>query len=84
MADAPGLALGVVGALVATALLLLASSEAPDVQLVALLYMENAIAVFEFLLPLPWPLAIHVLLSLVYLLTVGLGSWLMAEPEAAP
>jgi hydrogenase-4 membrane subunit HyfE len=44
-------------------LLLLASNDSPAAQLVAVLFMENAIALFESLLPEPWPLPVHVALS---------------------
>ena len=63
MADVQALALGVVGATVAVALLLLSTNDSPPAQLVAVLFMENAIAVFESLLPEPWPLPVHGALS---------------------
>ncbi len=77
------LTLGVVGATVAVALLLLATNDSPPAQLVALLFMENAIALFESLLPEPWPLPVHGALSAIYLLTVGVGGWLIGAPAAA-
>ena len=80
LADVGALALGVVGAMVAIALLLLSTNDSPPAQLVALLYMENAIAVFESLLPEPWPLPVHGALTLVYLVTVSVGSWLIGSP----
>lgn len=49
----------------------------------SLLTMENAIAVFESLLPEPWPLPVHGALTAVYLLTVGVGGWLVGTPAAA-
>lgn len=78
------LTLGVVAATVAVALLLLATSDRPPAQLVAVLFLENAIALFETLMPEPWPLAVHLALSGVYLLTVGVGAWLIgrAGPRA--
>ena len=84
MADVGTFALGVVGATVAIALLLLATNDSPLAQLVAVLYMENAIAVFESLLPEPWPLPVHGALTVVYLATVGVGSWLIGTPHPAP
>lgn len=81
MADAPALALGVVGAMVAMVLLILSTNGSPAAQLVAVLFMENAIAVFESMLPAPWPLPVHLMLTGVYLLTVGVGSWLIGRPE---
>jgi len=50
---------------------------------VAVLFMENAIALFESLQPEPWPLPVHVALSTIYLLTVAVGGWLIGEPEGA-
>lgn len=75
--------LGAVAATVAVALLLLASNDSPAAQLVAVLFMENAIALFESLQPEPWPLPVHAALSTIYLLTVGVGGWLIGEPEGA-
>jgi hypothetical protein len=53
------LTLGVVARHRGRGLLLLASNDSPPAQLVALLFMENAIALFESLLPEPWPLPVH-------------------------
>jgi hydrogenase-4 membrane subunit HyfE len=78
------LTLGTVAATVAVALLLLAANDAPTAQLVAVLFMENAIALFELLLPTPWPLPVHLALSGVFVLTVGIGSRLIASEGAAP
>lgn len=82
MSDVEALALGVVGAMVAITLLILSTNTAPPAQLVALLFMENAIAVFESMLPEPWPLPVHGMLTLVYLATVGVGSWLIGHTDA--
>ncbi len=82
--DPLALTLGVVGATVAMALLLLSTNNSPPVQLLAVLFMENALALFESLLPEPWPLPVHGVLSVIYLLTVGVGSWLIKVPESAP
>jgi hydrogenase-4 membrane subunit HyfE len=82
MSDVQALALGVVGAMVAITLLILSTNTAPAAQLVALLFMENAIAVFETMLPSPWPMPVHGMLTLVYLATVGVGSWLIGHAEA--
>lgn len=83
MSDRHALALGAVGATVAVALLLLAANASPPAQLVAVLFMENAIALFESLLPEPWPLPVHAALSAIYLLTVGVGAWLIGRPDDA-
>lgn len=80
MTDAPALALGVVGGMVAMALLLLSTNPSPPAQLVAVLFMENGIAVFESLLPEPWAWPVHGTLTLVYLVTVGVGGWLIGTP----
>jgi hydrogenase-4 membrane subunit HyfE len=77
MTDHQALTLGVIGASVAVALLLLSTNNAAPAQLVALLFLENALALFESLLPEPWPLPVHGALSGIYLLTVGVGSWLI-------
>lgn len=84
MTGRQALTLGAVGATVAVALLLLSTNDAPPAQLVAVLFMENALALFESLLPEPWPLPVHGALSVIYLVTVGVGSWLIGAPEAAP
>lgn len=83
MADRHALTLGVVGATVAVALLLLSTNDAPPAQLVAVLFMENGLALFESLLPQPWPLPVHGALSVIYVLTVAVGSWLIGSPEPA-
>ena len=83
MSDRHALTLGVVGATVAVSLLLLATNPSPPAQLVALLFMENALALFELLLPQPWPLPVHAALSVIYLSTVGMGAWLIGRPEQA-
>jgi hypothetical protein len=44
--------------------------------------MENALGLFETLLPAPWPLPVHAALGLIYLGTVGVGGWLIGTPEA--
>jgi len=81
--DVGALALGVVGAMVAIALLLLSTNDALPAQLVAVLFMENGIAVFESLLPEPWPLPVHGALTVVYLATIAVASWLIGTPAAA-
>jgi hydrogenase-4 membrane subunit HyfE len=83
MSDRQALTLGVVGATVTVSLLLLSTNDAPPAQLVALLFMENGLALFESLLPEPWPLPVHGALSAIYLLTVVIGGWLIATPDAA-
>jgi hypothetical protein len=83
MSDRQALTLGAVAATVAVALLLLSTNDAPPAQLVAVLFMENALALFESLLPEPWPLPVHGALSIVYLATVGVGGWLIGVPAPA-
>ena len=82
--DVQALAFGVVGVMAAISLLILSTNNAPAAQLVALLFMENAIAVFESMLPRPWPVPVHGMLTLVYLGTVGVGSWLVGQPDPKP
>ena len=81
--DRQALTLGVVGTTVTVALLLLSTNDSPPAQLVAVLFMENALALFESLLPEPWPLPVHGALSVIYLVTVGVGTWLIGVPEPA-
>jgi hypothetical protein len=81
MSDRQALTLGVVGATVTVSLLLLSTNDAPPAQLVAVLFMENGLALFESLLPEPWPLPVHGALSAIYLLTVIVGGWLIATPD---
>lgn len=81
MSDRQAFTLGVVGATVAVAMLVLATNNSPPAQLVAVLFMENALALFESLLPEPWPWPVHAMLSAIYLLTAGVGSWLVGVPE---
>ncbi|MCK9260352.1 MAG: hypothetical protein M0P63_11395 [Azoarcus sp.] len=71
------LTLGVIAAIVMIAFLILATNREPGAQLVALLFMENALMLFESLMPAPWPLPVHLGLSGVYVLTVIVGSWLV-------
>ena len=84
LGEQEALALGTAAATVAVALLLLAANDAPPAQLVAVLLMENALALFELQLPAPWPLPVHVALSAVFVLTIGVGSRLIAEAGAHP
>ena len=74
------LTLGVIAATVMIALLILSTNQEPSAQLVALLFMENALALFESLMPEPWPLPVHVALSGVYIITVGVATWLLSHP----
>jgi hydrogenase-4 membrane subunit HyfE len=78
-ADVRALTLGVVASTVVMAFLILATNQDKMAQLVALLFMENALALFESLMPEPWPLPVHLLISTVYVLTVSLGSWLVSD-----
>ena len=82
--DLHTLALGIVGSTVVMALLVLSTNESPGAQLVAVLFMENALALFESLSPQPWPLPIHAALGSVYLLTVAIGAWLIGTPDPLP
>lgn len=84
MIDRQAVTLGAIGATVTVALLLLSANSAPPAQLVAVLFMENALALFESLLPEPWPLPVHAALSAIYLGTVGVGSWLIGTSDSAP
>jgi len=87
--DGRALMLGVIAATVMIALLILSTNDAPPAQLVALLFMENALALFESLMPEPWPLPTHAVLSALYFLTFAVGNWLvgshappaLADPE---
>jgi hydrogenase-4 membrane subunit HyfE len=83
-ADVRALTLGVVAATAVISLLILATNNEPRAQLIALLFMENALALFESLLPEPWPLPVHLAISAVYILTVAVGSWLVGSPNDAP
>jgi len=76
-ADLRALTLGVVAATAMIAFLILSTNHEPTAQLVAVLFMENALALFESLMPEPWPLPVHVGIGGVYLLTVAVGSWLV-------
>jgi hydrogenase-4 membrane subunit HyfE len=76
-ADVRALTLGVMAATVTIAFLVLATNQEPVAQLVALLFMENALALFESLMPQPWPLPVHLATSAVYVGTVAVGSWLI-------
>lgn len=81
MGDRQAITLGVVGATVVVALLLLATNAAPPAQLMALLFLENGLALFESIFAEPWPLPVHAALSGIYVLTVGVGSWLISKNE---
>jgi hydrogenase-4 membrane subunit HyfE len=83
LTDSQTLTLGVVGATVAVSLLVLSTNNAPPAQFVAVLFMENALALFESLLPEPWPLPVHGSLSAVYLLVVLVGCRLIGTPDEA-
>jgi hypothetical protein len=79
--DVRALTLGVIAATIMIALLILSTNQEPSAQLVALLFMENALALFESLMPEPWPLPVHGALSGVYLLTVWVGTWLLTATD---
>jgi hydrogenase-4 membrane subunit HyfE len=76
-ADTRALTLGVIAATVVIAFLVLSTNREPVAQLVALLFMENAMALFESLMPEPWPLPVHLAISGVYVGTVSVGGWLV-------
>jgi hydrogenase-4 membrane subunit HyfE len=76
-ADARALTLGVIAATVVIAFLVLSTNREPVAQLVALLFMENALALFESLMPEPWPIPVHLAISGVYVGTVSVGGWLV-------
>lgn len=81
-ADVRAMTLGVMAATVMIAFLVLATNHEPAAQLVALLLMENALALFETQMPEPWPLPVHLAVSGVYAATVAVGSWLVRVPSA--
>ncbi len=72
--------LGVMAATVVTALLILSTNLASPAQLVAVLFLENAVVLFESLLPHPWPLPVHMALTAVYVGTVVVGISLVRRP----
>lgn len=78
-ADVRALTLGVVAATAVIAFLILSTNHEPRAQLIALLFMENALALFESLMPEPWPLPVHLMISAVYILTVSVGSRLVGS-----
>jgi hydrogenase-4 membrane subunit HyfE len=82
-ADVRALTLGVVAATTMIAFLVLSTNHEPAAQLVALLFMENALALFESLLPEPWPLPVHLAVTALYVATVAVGSWLVCEPAGS-
>jgi hydrogenase-4 membrane subunit HyfE len=75
--DVRAITLGVVAATTVIAFLVLATNALPAAQLVALLFMENGLTLFESLMPEPWPLPVHIAVSTLYVLTVAVGSWLV-------
>lgn len=76
-ADLRALTLGLIAATVTLVFLVLATNREPLAQLGALLYLENAVVLFEHLLPHPWPLPVHLVLSGVYLGSAAVGVWLI-------
>lgn len=83
-ADVRAMTLGVMAATAMIAFLVLATNQEPAAQLVALLLMENALALFETQMPEPWPLPVHLAVSGVYVATVAVGSWLVRVQSASP
>jgi hydrogenase-4 membrane subunit HyfE len=82
-ADVRAITLGVTAATVTISFLVLATNREPVAQLVALLFMENSLALFESLMPGPWPLPVHLGISGVYVGTVAVGSWLISDATAS-
>jgi len=82
-ADVRALTLGVIAATVTIAFLVLATNREPVAQLVALLFMENALALFESLMPEPWPLPVHIAISSLYVGTVAVGCWLVRSADVS-
>lgn len=82
-ADTGAFALAVMASTVVSALFILATNDSPTSQLVAVLFMENAIVLFESLLPEPWPLPVHIALTTIYVLTVVVGTRLVGKPASA-
>lgn len=82
-ADVRALTLGVVAATGTISFLLLSTNREPAAQLVALLFMENALVLFESLMPEPWSLPVHLAVSGLYIATVAVGGWLV-RGQAAP
>lgn len=82
-ADLRALTLGVIAAMLTMSFLVLATNREPLAQLVALLFMENTIMLFETQLPHPWPTPVHVVLSIVYLGSAALGLWLAGSAHAS-
>ena len=83
-ADVRALTLGVVAATTVIALLILSTNHEPKAQLIALLFMENALALFESLMPEPWPWPVHLTISAVYILTVTIGCHLLGGERSPP
>lgn len=82
-ADLRALTLGVIAAMLTMSFLVLATNREPLAQLVALLFMENAVLLFETQQPHPWPAPVHVVLGIVYLGTAALGLWLASSAHAS-
>lgn len=80
--DTGAFALAVMASTVVSALLILATNDSPTSQLVAVLFMENAIVLFESLLPEPWPLPVHIALTTIYVFTVVVGTRLVGKPAS--
>jgi len=76
-AEVRAITLGVVAATVMLAFMVLATNAEPAAQLVAVLFMENALALFETLMPEAWPLPVHLGISAVYVGTAAIGGWLV-------
>jgi hydrogenase-4 membrane subunit HyfE len=81
--DVRAMTLGVVAATTVMAFLVLATNALPAAQLVALLFMENALTLFETLMPRAWPLPVHVAVSALYVLTAAVGTWLVRDLHPA-
>lgn len=82
--DVRALSLGTVACVLTMAYLILSTNREPLAQLVAFLFMENAVMLFETLLPHPWPASIHLLLALLYVGFTAIGLWLMHGLSDSP
>lgn len=77
--DVRALALGTVATITMIAFLILSTNREPGAQLVALLFMENGMALFESLMPEPWTLTVHLAISVLFILTVVVGSRILPQ-----
>jgi hydrogenase-4 membrane subunit HyfE len=81
--DVRSMTLGVTASTVVLAFFVLATNQVRQAQLVAFLFMENALALFETLMPEPWPWLVHGAISTLYVGAVAVGVWLMRDQTDA-